>query len=251
MTGVDLRGTVVMVTGANSVIGAPIARRFAEVGASVVAHARAHATAGAVMASLPGRGAHVAVTADLTNPGEVEAMFAGLDERGGVDVLINNAGAYPSNPFDSLPYDEWTAVLRANLDTTFLCIQRAARSMIPRGGGGIVNIASLSAHRPALHQSHYNASKAAVIALTRSPAVEYAPQRIRVNSVSPGLIERPGIESQWPEGVVGWTERAPLGRLGTPTDVANACLFLASPLASWITGHDLVVDGGISATPAY
>ena len=90
-----------------------------------------------------------------------------------------------------------------------------------------------------------------MIALTRSPAAEYAPQRIRVNSVSPGLIERPGIESQWPEGVASWTERAPLGRLGTPTDVANACLFLASPLASWITGHDLVVDGGISATPAY
>ena len=127
----------------------------------------------------------------------------------------------------------------------------AARSMTSQGGGAIVNIASLSAHRPALHQSHYNASKAAVIALTRSAPVEYAPQHIRVNSVSPGLIERPGIERQWPDGVRRWTERAPLGRLGTPADVANACVFLASPLASWITGHDLVVDGGISAAPAY
>ena len=143
------------------------------------------------------------------------------------------------------------AVLRANLGTAYTCPLHAARSMKRGRGGCIVNIASLNASRPSRLQAPYNSAKAAVVSLTRSAAVELAEHGIRVNAVSPGLIDRAGLAEAWPEGVRSWLERCPSGRLGTPGDIADACVFLASPLASWITGQELVVDGGISVAPAY
>jgi NAD(P)-dependent dehydrogenase (short-subunit alcohol dehydrogenase family) len=119
------------------------------------------------------------------------------------------------------------------------------------GGGSIIHIASIEGSQPAYGHAHYAASKAAIIMHARAAAIEYGPLGIRVNTVSPGLIARPGLEQDWPEGVGRWLAAAPLGRLGTGMDVANACLFLASPLASWITGHNLVVDGGMSAHPTW
>jgi len=248
--GIDLRGQRVLVTGCTSPIGLAIASRFAEAGADVVLHRRRE-VAGVPDETLPGPGRHAAVHADLTVPGEVDAMFAAVAAAGPLHVLVNNAGSYPSSPLDQMTHDEWRAVVQANLDSTFLCAQGAARLIRGAGGGAIVNIASLSAHHPAVAQSHYTASKAAVVAFTRSAAVEYAPSGIRVNSVSPGLVHRDGIEQQWPDGVARWSERAPLRRLGTGRDVADACLFLASPMAAWITGQDLLVDGGASAAPAF
>ncbi len=117
--------------------------------------------------------------------------------------------------------------------------------------GAIVNIGSISASNPATDHSHYNSAKAAVLMFTRSCAQELGPFGIRVNSVSPGLIHKDGIEEAWPEGVERWQSRAPLRRLGEPEDIADACLFLASPAARWITGHNLVVDGGVLATRIY
>ncbi|HEX9013666.1 MAG TPA: SDR family oxidoreductase, partial [Anaerolineaceae bacterium] len=140
----------------------------------------------------------------------------------------------------------------ANLTSAFLVSQAAARSMQRRGSGGvIVNIASIEAQFSAFGHSHYDAAKAGMVALTRSSALELAPYGIRVNTVSPGLIGRKGLEQDWPQGVESWLKLAPLTRLGTPDDIANACLFLSSTAASWITGVNLVVDGGISCRPAF
>lgn len=116
--------------------------------------------------------------------------------------------------------------------------------------GSITHIASIEATHPALH-AHYSASKAAVVAHARSAALEYGPYGIRVNTVSPGLIDRAGLAEAWPDGVRRWQQAVPTGRLGRPEDVGDACVFLASPMASWITGHDLVVDGGVSARPTW
>jgi len=118
-------------------------------------------------------------------------------------------------------------------------------------GGAVVNVASIEAERPAPQHSHYNAAKAGVLMHTRAAAFELAPLGIRVNAVSPGLIWRAGLEQQWPDGVARWKEAAPLRRLGRAEDVADACLFLASPAARWITGVNLPVDGGVLVHPAF
>jgi len=245
----DLSGRTALVTGGSHGIGSAIAVRFAEAGAVVVIHYRTdEAGAEETRARIEAAGGRAqAAQADLTDSAEAAELFRAHP----VDALVNNAGSYPSSPALEMTTDQWNDVVSANLETVFTCSREAALGMRERGGGSIVNIASLSALRPALNQSHYNSSKAAVIALTRSLAVELAPHAIRVNAVSPGLIERPGIEDDWPDGVERWLARSPLPRLGRPSDIADACLFLASPLAAFVTGQNLVVDGGMSATPAY
>jgi 3-oxoacyl-[acyl-carrier protein] reductase len=115
----------------------------------------------------------------------------------------------------------------------------------------VTHIASIEASAPAVLHAHYSASKAAVVMHARSAALEYGPYGIRVNTVSPGLIDREGLAEAWPDGVRRWRAAAPTGRLGRPEDVGDACVFLASSLASWVTGHDLVVDGGVSARPTW
>jgi NAD(P)-dependent dehydrogenase (short-subunit alcohol dehydrogenase family) len=206
------------------------------------------------VASLPPSGAHRSVAGDLTEPAVVDEVFGTIaadDASAPLGVVVNNVGTYPSASLERMTIDDWRRVLRVNLDATLLCTQAAARRMRTSGGGAVVNIASLSAHRPATEQSHYDAAKAGVVTFTRAAAVELGPVGIRVNSVSPGLVHRPGIEQDWLDGVTRWQDRVPLGRLVAPSDVADACVFLASPLAAGITGQDLLVDGGISATPAY
>ncbi|HZD53862.1 MAG TPA: SDR family oxidoreductase, partial [Woeseiaceae bacterium] len=154
-------------------------------------------------------------------------------------------------PLLEMSDEEWRTMYRSNADTAFLSLQAEAREMKAAGGGAIVNIASIAALSPGPAHAHYNSAKAAVVMLTRSAAQELGRYNIRVNAVSPGLIARPGIEQQWPDGVARWLATAPLGRLGQPEDVADACLFLASPAARWITGHNLVVDGGMLSSAIY
>jgi NAD(P)-dependent dehydrogenase (short-subunit alcohol dehydrogenase family) len=187
---------------------------------------------------------------------DFESCQAGVrqveSELGPVDILVNNAGEnFPLNPLADISLDEWRAMFRDNLESMFLCTQAAAAVMRDRGGGAIVNIASISATNPATDHSHYNSAKAGVVMFTRSCAQELGPFGIRVNAVSPGLIHKPGIEKGWPEGVGRWRSRAPLRRLGEPEDIADACLFLASPAARWISGQNLGVDGGMLATRIY
>jgi NAD(P)-dependent dehydrogenase (short-subunit alcohol dehydrogenase family) len=138
------------------------------------------------------------------------------------------------------------------LTGSFATVQAAASAMSEqRGGGVIILIASVEGRQPAWSHAHYCASKAAVIHFARTAALEYGRHGIRVNSISPGLIWRDGLEREWPEGVRRYRQAVPLGRLGRPADVGNACVFLASSLAGWITGQDLVVDGGVSVHPTW
>ena len=251
----NFKGRVVLVTGAGNGLGAGIAARFAEAGADVAIHYRgnlegARSVAGRIKA-LGSRA--LLVQADLTQQGAAESVVTeAVKKFGRLDVLVNNAGIYPMTPLLEIKQDEWQEVINTNLNGAFLCLQAAASQMIAqRDGGSIVNIISIEAFNPAPGHSHYSASKAGLDMLGRTAARELGKYGIRVNSVAPGLIWREGIENSWPDGVKRWNNAAPLQRLGQPEDVADACLFLASPAARWITGINLTVDGGMLTNQGY
>ena len=167
-------------------------------------------------------------------------------------MVVNNAGIYPMTSLADMTETDWRETIDANLTSVYLLTREASRHMIARGeNGAIVNIASIEGYHPAASHSHYATSKAGVLMHTRAAALELGGHGIRVNSVSPGVIWRQGIEDAWPDGVERWHAAAPLERLGRPEDVADACLFLASPAARWITGADLKVDGGVTATSIF
>ncbi len=242
----DFSSKRVLITGGVRGIGAGIAERFAEAGAQVVIDHRSRPEeAAAFAAHLDGR----AIQADVTRRDEVERLF---EEAGPIDVLINNAGIYPLERLLAIDDDQWRAMIDSNLTSVFLCTQVGAQAMIAGGiEGAIVNITSVEASMPARLHAHYDAAKAGAAMFTRSAALELGAHGIRVNAVAPGLTDYPELAALWPDGVQRWLAKVPLGRLGTRTDVADACLFLASPAASFITGATLAVDGGISATPAF
>ncbi len=251
----NLTGKLSLITGASGGIGQGIARRLAEAGATVAVHYRG-AREGAlacVEAIRRSGGKAIAVQAELTDPASVEAAVTAVaDELGPIDILVNNAARQTHAGFEDMDLDEWRAMLAANLDGVFIITKLVTAQMIPRGSGGaVVNIASIEGLQPAPTHGHYATSKAGLIMYTRAAALQFGRHGIRVNSVSPGVIHRDGIEKAWPEGVKRWMEAAPLGRMGEAEDVADAVLFLASPASRWITGANLVVDGGVTATPAF
>ena len=251
----DLRGHTALVTGAGAGIGTGIAERFAEAGARVVIHYHRSAQAAHELEARIGSagGCAIAAGADLTKAAEVERLFDDAARRIGTpDVLVNNAGTYPLAPILDMPVEEWEQVIASNLTSVHLVTQSFARRLRGAGrGGAIVNIASIEASNVAPAHSHYAAAKAGVVMYTRAAARELGPLGVRVNAVSPGLIWRSGLEDAWPEGVMRYRLAAPLGRLGRDADVADACLFLASPASRWVTGVELVVDGGVLTNRAY
>lgn len=232
----DLTGRVIIVTGAGGGIGRGIVSRLQQAGASVVAVTRT---------SPVGEPAATVVTADLADQEAADQVVtAALDAHGRLDGLVNNAGIQPVVPFTELADEQWTEMIDVDLTAVHRLTQAAAGAMRDTGGS-IVHIASIEAHHPTPVHGHYAVAKAGLVMHARAAALAWGPHGVRVNSISPGLIARPGIEDQWPEGVDRWKRAAPLGRLGTPEDIGDACVFLCSDLSRWITGVDLVVDGGV------
>jgi 3-oxoacyl-[acyl-carrier protein] reductase len=237
-----LTGKTALVTGATGGIGAGIAARLAAHGAKVLSHYRSQPPANVLAAQ-----------ADLRDPADVDRLLdETLDRLGSLDIVVNNVGVQTVRPLAEITLADWQAMFAGNVETAFLVTKAAARRMIERGtGGSIIDINSLEGLVPAFDHGHYSASKAAMLMHTKAAALEYGQHDIRVNSVSPGFISRPGVEQAWPEGVERWVSKAPLARLGTPEDVGDACVFLASDLSRWITGQNLSVDGGMSVRPAW
>ncbi len=245
-----MSGRVIVVTGVGGNIGTGIARRLIAAGATVVAHTRSSAVDHLVDSD--GDPVEV-VTADLTRPhAAAHVVGAALETYGRVDSLVNNAGIQPVVHFSRMSDAEWTEMIDTNLSAVHRLTHTAAEAMATLGNGGsIVHIASIEARHPTDFHGHYATAKAGLVMHARAAAGAYGPLGIRVNSVSPGLIDREGLSEDWPEGVERWHAAVPLGRLGTPEDVGDACVFLCSDLARWITGADLVVDGGVLTRPTW
>ena len=244
----NLADKTAVVTGGAGGIGQAICRVLARAGARVCIHYHSN-EAGAVALKeqiKQSGGSATTVHADVTDKADVERLFDVVAaESGGIDILINNAGVYPASPFLNISEEEYELMMDSNVRSVMLCTQAAARRIAARGrGGAIVNIASIAASGVLGMHSHYCASKSAVVMFTRATASELGEHDIRVNAVSPGLIWREGLEEAWPEGVARYKQAAALKSIGQPEDVANACLFLVSAAGRWITGIDLIVDGG-------
>lgn len=251
----DLTGRTAIVTGASGGIGAGIARRFAEAGANVVCHYNGNREAAekVVAAIVTSGGKAVAIQADIASETGTSALIAAaLAHFGGIDILINNAGLQPSKPLADVSEADWHQMMTANVAGPFLLVRAFVAEARKAGkGGSVVNISSIEGHNPAPGHGHYATSKAALLMFTKAAALEFGQYGVRVNAVCPGLIHRDGIEQGWPSGVARWEAAAALKRLGRPDDIADAALFLASDAARWITGADLVVDGGVTARPTW
>jgi 3-oxoacyl-[acyl-carrier protein] reductase len=183
------------------------------------------------------------IECDVTNPPQVEAMMKQVQEqRGGLDILINNSGIIRDRSMKKMTTEEFESVIRVNLTGTFNVTQKAGAVL--RNGGRIVNLSSVSGQMGLFGQANYSSSKAAIIALTKVSAREFSRQNITVNAIAPGFIDV-GMSKGMPDEVTAnFIKQIPLGRLGDVQEIVNAALFLASPMASYITGHVLNVNGG-------
>jgi 3-oxoacyl-[acyl-carrier protein] reductase len=246
----DFSSKAVLVTGSSRGMGAAIIEAFAKAGAISLVHYVADAagqnrrdadeTAGRCRAL--GATVHV-LEADVCNYGAVEKLIRdAVAAAGKIDILVNNAGILRDKTVRKMTLDEWHSVLQTNLDGVFFCSKLAAE-ILP-DGGRIINTASIAGLFPAHGQANYAAAKAGVIALTKVLAKELARRRITVNSVAPGLIRTAMVDSIKPEVMAEYEKQIPIGRIGTPADVANAVLFLASEESEYITGQTLPITGG-------
>src|SRR5918996_6439622 len=243
----DFTGKVVLVTGSSRGIGAEMIKAFGKHGARCVVNYltdeeglnKTDAINVAKELEEP-----LVIECDVTQPGQVESMMTEIgDKRGGLDILVNNSGIIRDRTIKKMSVEEFESVVRVNLTGTFTVTQKAAA--ILRSGGRIVNLSSVSGQVGLFGQANYSSSKAAIIALTKVSAREFARQNITVNAVAPGFIDV-GMSKGMPDEVTqNFIKQIPLGRLGDVSEIVNAALFLASPMASYITGHVLNVNGGV------
>jgi len=242
-----LSNKVALVTGASRGIGRAIALEMAVEGADVVVnYASSEAKANEVARDISELGRQALVAgADVSRPDQVEAMRKLVLERfGGVDILVNNAGVHHHLKSWEIDDAEWKRVLDVNLNGVFFCSRAFSPEMRAKRWGRIINISSIIAFIGTDHEAHYGASKAAVVGLTKSLALELAPYNITVNAIAPGLTDTDMTAGATPEEKKRALELIPLGRIGQPTDIAYAAVFLASDRASFITGQTLNVNGG-------
>ena len=243
----DVNGKVAIVTGGAQGIGKSIALLLAKNGANIVIadinRAQAEATAKDIEAL--GKKA-LAVEADISQLAEAEkVVIAGIEAFGTIDILVNNAGITRDNLFLKMKEAEWDAVVAINLKSVFNCSKAVIRTMTKQRSGKIISIASVVGQMGNIGQSNYAASKAGIIALTKTLAQEFGGRGINVNAVAPGFIETDMTKSL-PEKVrEGFLNRIPFGRMGTPEEIADAVLFLASDASRYITGQVINVNGGI------
>jgi 3-oxoacyl-[acyl-carrier protein] reductase len=241
---IDLTGRTALVTGSTRGIGRAIAETLAGAGARVAVVGRDAARAEVVAGEI-GRGA-AGFACDVTDTASVTALVENVEKAfGQIDILVNNAGLTRDNILFRLKDEDWDAVLDANLRGAFVAIRAASRGMMKRRWGRIINIASVVGIIGNKGQANYAASKAGLIGLTKSVAKELASRNILINAVAPGFIETDMTAAMTPEARTTLSGQIPLERLGTPNDVAAIVAFLASDLASYITGQVLVVDGGL------
>ncbi len=242
----DFSGKVVLVTGSSRGLGAAMVQAFATRGARVVVNYLADET-GENKTDAQNVANDIAdalvLACDVTKPADVEVMMNKIrEERGGLDVLINNSGIIRDRTIKKLTLDDFESVVQVNLTGTFNVTQKAAA--ILKQGGRVINLSSVSGQMGLFGQANYSSSKAAIIALTKVSARELARQQITVNAIAPGFIDV-GMSKGMPDEVTeNFKKQIPLGRLGDAHEIVDAALFLASPMASYITGQVLNVNGG-------
>lgn len=244
----SLQGQTVIVTGSARGIGFAISQAFAAAGAhAIIIDLRREDVDKAVRAITEKGLSASGYVGNVTDPAQIEEVFASVvKEHGTIDCLVNNAGITRDNLLLRMKAEEWDLVLDINLKGTFICSQKVFRHMMKARKGSIINIASVIGIMGNAGQANYAASKGGVIAFTKSCAKEYGSRGVRVNAIAPGFIETE-MTATLPEDVVAsYAKAIPLGKMGSPADVAKLCLFLASDESSYITGQTIAVDGGLT-----
>jgi 2-dehydro-3-deoxy-D-gluconate 5-dehydrogenase len=252
---ISLTSKTAIVTGGAMGIGYGIAYRLAEAGASVVIADLDEPAARAAAEALTAKGwKATAVAVDVADAAQVQHLVdTTVATYGGVDILVNNAGIYPNKPAMQMDAATFDRILAINLKGSFFCTQAAAAHMITQGrGGAIINVTSIDATHPSsIGLAAYDASKHGLWGFTKNVALELAPHRIRVNAVAPGGVATPGAgmggttDPQMEERIKPFLAKIPMQRLGIPDDIGKVVLFLASDLASYMTGSQVIVDGGV------
>ncbi len=249
----SLKDQVGVVTGGGQGLGKVFCLAFAEVGADVVVAELNNATGSQTSKEIKEMGSNsLFIQTDVANRLSVEAMIEKTVEKYGcLDFIVNNAGITKWCPAEDVTEQDWNLVIDINLNGLFYCCQAAARQMIKQHGGQIINIASMSGYivNYPQAQASYNASKAAVIHLTRSLAVEWAPHNIRVNAIAPGYMDTAMTHKAFEDPAYGpiWTAGIPMHRPGKPEELAPLAIFLASEASSYVTGSTILIDGGYTA----
>jgi len=243
----SLKDRVAVVTGASQGIGRETALALAEGGAKVAAAARNEEKLASLVGEIAGKGGEaLAVKMDVADAGQVKAGFKQILEKfGRLDILVNNAAITRDGLAMRMKLDDWDAVIRTNLTGAHLCIQQALPVMMKARSGRIINISSVVAEMGNAGQANYVAAKAGLIGLTKAVAMEIASRNITVNAVAPGFVETPMTDVLPDKVKEDLKTRIPLGRMGSPRDIAAAIVFLASDEAAYITGHVLDVNGGM------
>ncbi|MFD2058368.1 SDR family NAD(P)-dependent oxidoreductase [Mesorhizobium calcicola] len=254
----DFEGKVALVTGTTG-IGLATARRLAAGGAAIIACGIDRAANAAMQADLESSGAGVLVIgADVSVPDQVrDAVAAGVERFGGLDIIVNSAAVHPYGTAVSTDFETWNKAMSVNVGSIYLTAHFGIPEMIRRGGGAIVNVASVQGHACQQNVAAYATTKGAIHTLTRSLALDYARSGIRVNSVSPGSIRTPilekaargenGTDADVEVAYKRFGEAHPIGRIGEPEEVAELIAFLCSAKAGFCTGADYKIDGGLTA----